>query len=154
MLFGGKATFDNLFWHLHLSTSSKPFRIQTMVIWVRGALVKQNKDISLILSIHSPRWSAWPHTLFKKCYSARYCFFNVLLLLLMLSHSVMSDSLWFMDYSLPRSYVHGILQAEILEWVAISYSGGLPNAGIKLASLCLLQWQVGSLPPSHLGSRI
>ena len=29
-----------------------------------------------------------------------------------------------MDYSLPSSPVHGILQARILEWVAISYSRG------------------------------
>ena len=27
-----------------------------------------------------------------------------------------------MDYSLPGSFVHGIFQARILEWVAISYS--------------------------------
>ena len=27
-----------------------------------------------------------------------------------------------MDYSLPGSSVHGILQARILEWVAISFS--------------------------------
>ena len=31
-----------------------------------------------------------------------------------------------MDCSLPRSYVHGILQARILEWVAISFSRGSP----------------------------
>ena len=36
------------------------------------------------------------------------------------------------DCSLPGSPVHGILQARILEWVAISSSrGGLPNPGIK-----------------------
>ena len=29
-----------------------------------------------------------------------------------------------MDYSLPVSSVHGILQAKILEWVAISFSRG------------------------------
>ena len=29
-----------------------------------------------------------------------------------------------MDYSLPGSSVHGIFQAEILEWVAISFSRG------------------------------
>ena len=29
-----------------------------------------------------------------------------------------------MDYSLPGSSVHGILQARILEWVAISFSKG------------------------------
>ena len=35
-----------------------------------------------------------------------------------------------MDYSLPGSSVHGILQARMLEWVAISFSRGLPNPGI------------------------
>ena len=29
-----------------------------------------------------------------------------------------------MDYSPPGSFVHEIFQARILEWVAISYSGG------------------------------
>ena len=29
-----------------------------------------------------------------------------------------------MDYSLPGSSIHGIVQARILEWVAISFSGG------------------------------
>ena len=29
-----------------------------------------------------------------------------------------------MDYSPPGSSVHGILQAGILEWAAISFSGG------------------------------
>ena len=36
-----------------------------------------------------------------------------------------------MDYSLPGSSVHGISQARILEWVAISFSRGLPNPGIE-----------------------
>ena len=38
------------------------------------------------------------------------------------SHSVMSDSCNPMDCSPPGSSVHGILQARILEWVAISFS--------------------------------
>ena len=38
--------------------------------------------------------------------------------------SVMSDSLQPMDYSLPVSSVHGIFQARILEWGAVSYSRG------------------------------
>ena len=29
-----------------------------------------------------------------------------------------------MDYSLPGSFVHGIFQARILEWVAIFFSNG------------------------------
>ena len=32
--------------------------------------------------------------------------------------------LFAMDYSQPGSLVHGILQARILEWVAISFSRG------------------------------
>ena len=36
-----------------------------------------------------------------------------------------------MDCSLPNSSVHGILQATILEWVAIPFSKDLPNPGIK-----------------------
>ena len=46
------------------------------------------------------------------------------------------------DYS-PRDFsVHGIFQAIILDWVAISYSRR-SNSG---SNLCLLHWQVDSLP--------
>ena len=38
------------------------------------------------------------------------------------SHSVVSDCRNPMDCSLPGSSVHGILQARILKWVAISFS--------------------------------
>ena len=51
------------------------------------------------------------------------------------------------DCSPPGSSVHGISQARILEWVAISYSGNLPNPGIEPH---LLHWLVGSLPLCHL----
>ena len=40
------------------------------------------------------------------------------------SRSVVSDSFDPMDCSLPGSSVHEILQARILEWVAISFSKG------------------------------
>ena len=40
-----------------------------------------------------------------------------------------------MNCSPPSSSVHGISQARILEWVAISFSRGLPNTEIKAASL-------------------
>ena len=36
-----------------------------------------------------------------------------------------------MDCSLPGSSLHGILQARVLEWVAISFSRGLPDPGIE-----------------------
>ena len=39
-----------------------------------------------------------------------------------------------MDCSPPASSVHGIFQARILEWVAISSPGDLPDPGIELES--------------------
>ena len=56
-----------------------------------------------------------------------------------------------MDCSLPGSSVHGIFQARILEWIAISFSSGSsqPRDGTRVG---LLHWHVGSLPLSHLGS--
>ena len=48
----------------------------------------------------------------------------------------------------PGSSVHGILQARIMEWAAIPFSGDLPNPGIKPRSPAL---QAGSLPPEPLG---
>ena len=40
-----------------------------------------------------------------------------------------------MDCSPPGSSVHGILQARLLEWVAISFSRDRPHLGIKPALL-------------------
>ena len=39
-----------------------------------------------------------------------------------------------MDCSLPGSSVHGVFQAQILEWVALSSSRSRPDPGIKPAS--------------------
>ena len=57
-----------------------------------------------------------------------------------------------MDYSLPGSSVHGILQARILGWIAISSCRDLLTQGSNASLLCLLHWQAGSLPLCHLGS--
>ena len=51
------------------------------------------------------------------------------------------------DCSPPGSSTHGILQARILEWVAISFSRGIfPTQG---SNSCLLHWQVDSLALTH-----
>ena len=42
-----------------------------------------------------------------------------------------------MDYSLPGSSVHGIFQARVLEWVAISFSRGSSRPGIEPESPAL-----------------
>ena len=51
-----------------------------------------------------------------------------------------------MDYSLLGSSVHRILQARILEWVARPPPGIFPTQGSNPHLLCILYWQVGSLP--------
>ena len=40
-----------------------------------------------------------------------------------------------LDCSPPGFSVHGILQARILEWVALPFPGDLPNPGMEPASL-------------------
>ena len=57
-----------------------------------------------------------------------------------------------MDCSLPGSSVHGIFEARILQWVAISYQGLFPIQGSKLHLLHLPYWQADSLPLCHLES--
>ena len=48
-----------------------------------------------------------------------------------------------MDCSPPGSSVHGIFEARILEWMAISYSrGGLPDPGTEAASPALREPQL------------
>ena len=82
-------------------------------------------------------------------------------------HLMLCDA---MDCSLLDSYVHGILQARIMEWVAMPSSRGFsqPKDQTQISCIagkfftiwateealggCLLHWQVGSWPLSHLGS--
>ena len=47
-----------------------------------------------------------------------------------------------MDCSLPGSCAHGIFQARILEWVAISYSRGISTLGWNPSLLHYLYWQI------------
>ena len=56
-----------------------------------------------------------------------------------------------MDCSPPGSSVPGIIQAGILEWVAISFSRDLPNPGIEPRSPAL---QADSLLPEPPGKPI
>ena len=59
-----------------------------------------------------------------------------------------------MDCSLPGSSVHGILQARILEWVAIPFSGDLPNLGIEPRSPALQADSFLSEPPGKPPSQL
>ena len=54
-------------------------------------------------------------------------------------------TLWTVPHQAPLSM--GILQARILEWATISCSRGIfPTQGLNLHLLCVLHWEVGSLP--------
>ena len=68
-----------------------------------------------------------------------------------ISHSVMPNSLWPKDCSLPSISVYGILQARILKWVVILSPGLFPNPGMECVSPAL---QADSLHLSHQGSPI
>ena len=75
-------------------------------------------------------WARWSGTAFLQTsqktsfvlFSATYCGFSC---------SVTSDSFQSRDCSPPGSSVHGLSQARILEWGAVSSSGGLPDPGIE-----------------------
>ena len=54
-----------------------------------------------------------------------------------------------MDYGPLGSSVHGILQARILEWVAISFSMEFPDPGIKPRSPALQADSLPSEPPGN-----
>ena len=47
----------------------------------------------------------------------------------------------------PGSSIHGILQARVLEWVAISFPGDLPHPGIEPGSPTLQADALPSEPP-------
>ena len=59
-----------------------------------------------------------------------------------------------MDYSPPGSSVHGILQARILEWVAVPPPGALPDPGIELIYLASPASQAVPLPIEPPGKPI
>ena len=56
-----------------------------------------------------------------------------------------------LDCSSPGSSVRGISQARILEWVAISLPGDLPDPGIEPTSPVSPAWQADSLPIESSG---
>ena len=65
---------------------------------------------------------------------------------------VTSDSCHSMDHSLPGSSVHGVFQARILGCGGGCHfllQGNFLTQGLSMILLCLLHWQVGSLPRRH-----
>ena len=79
------------------------------------------------------------------------CVYVCVLVYVRFSHVWLCD---IMDCIPPGTSVHGILQAKILEWVAMSSSGNLPAPGIEPALFCLLYCQVGSFPLAPPGKLV
>ena len=57
-----------------------------------------------------------------------------------------------MDCSLLDSFVHGILEARKLKWVAMPSSRGSSDPGTEIMSSAFSAMQADSLPLNHLGS--
>ena len=66
------------------------------------------------------------------------------------SYKVVSDSC----DPMPGSSVHGILQAKILEWIAMPCSRGSSQPKNQTCISSLLDWQAGSLPLAPPGKPI
>ena len=54
-----------------------------------------------------------------------------------------------MDYSLPGSPVHGILQARVLEWVAIAFTVVAVSRGSSLVMVSRLLTEMASVVAEH-----
>ena len=134
---GATLTFDIVpWWSMALSTFSYVYWIVLYLLW-RNVLLKFFSPFKKLNCLFTSEFL--------------YSGYNSLLMhpLCSIAHScpTLCDP---MDCSLPGSSVHGILQARILERVAIFSSRGIfPTQG---SNMCLWHWQVGSLPLRHLGS--
>ena len=91
-------------------------------------------------------WSLWCN-----CWIWILCSsFVILIRIINTSLSLVLRHVWLcdpMDCNPPGSSLHGIFQARTLEWVAISYYRGIfLTQRLNSSLLCLLHWQVDSLP--------
>ena len=85
------------------------------------------------------------------CLCVCVCLSVCLCVLLFYSQPTLCDPI---DCSPAESSVHGILQARILEWVAMPFSRGSSCQGSNLHLLHLLHWQAGFLPLGPPGKPI
>ena len=107
--------------------------------------------------LHQPSCHCLPFRVFKRmrhtlCTGDRtafkgsdsVCFLHLWCCLVTWSYPALCDPI---DCSPPGSSVHRISQARILEWVAISFLGHLPNPGIEPVSHALVGKFFTTEPP-------
>ena len=89
-------------------------------------------------------YGEWERCAFLRSF---WTFFTVIHLCM---HAQLCPALWDpMDGSPPVSSVHGLLQAGILEWVAISFSKGSSNTEMESTSLALARGFFTTKPPGR-----
>ena len=127
------------------------------VAWLQVAIEKKNvwekgvKETENNCCIKKEKDEAMRKWRFWRKIDLSVCVFKVERLVCLHAHSLQSCLTLCnpINCSPPGSSVHGILQAKILEWVAVSSTGDLPQPGIQPTSPAL---QAHSLPLSHQGS--
>ena len=145
-----------MLWELVLVTSNNIFsgfchlegiltRVHLVASWVnRLGFWDRRSQASLSLAVPAPR---------EICHKGSQSSRAFVVPLLMCACSVAQSYLTLcnpMDCSPPGSSVHGILQARILEWVAIAFSRG-SSWPRDWTHISIFGWQVESLPLHHLG---
>ena len=121
-------------------------------MWFRGLLVNTSFLEEYILTPEGdtvvyigPSWTSLVY-LFIWCvlYLLCVCVCVCVYVLSHFSHIQIFVTVWTV---VCQATVHGVLQERILEWVAIPSSRGIfLTQGLNPCLLCLLHWQLGSLP--------
>ena len=106
----------------------------------------------ILATVSSATMNIGVHASFRIMFSSRYTLGSGIAVLCVHTCSVTQTLCDLMDCSLPGSFVHGMVQARILEWVAIFPPGNLLKTGIRLTFSVAPALQANPLPLSHWGS--
>ena len=101
-----------------------PQRRGCLDIWV---LSRSKGPSGTLLRIPGWEQTGWV-PLYKHTHMYTHTHIHIHIHILVLSCTVMSDSWWSHDCSLPGFSVHGIFQARTLDWVAIPFCRGSSQA--------------------------
>ena len=126
-------TYQHVQMYVDVSEIMQVFSLSILPISLFNFFIYSNKKERILLSLHFLYNMERYNPYHEEC---------------MLSHLSCLTLCDPMDWSLPGSSGHGILQARILQFVAIPFSRGIfPIQGSNLRLLSLQHWQVGSLEP-------
>ena len=105
--------------------------------WTSRIVILSFSSIKIFFNCYFSKCILYPYLSFGDCSDIYVSFM----------HASVVSVLHSIDCSLPSSFVHGILQARVLEWVAMPSSRGSSQPRDQTCvSYIYLHWQVGSLP--------